>query len=390
MSFVSLHNHSMFSIFDGFSKIPDLVSRVKSLGQTAVSLTEHGTLSSVLPFYKECLKNNIKPIIGSEFYFCPNVTIRDRKQMYHLIVLAKNNTGYRNLLELDTLAYQNFYYKPRIDIDMLKEHKDGLIVLSACMGSILNTDNGGYWVQQFHEVFASDFYLEIQANTMEDQRVYNEKIIGFSRSLQIPLVITSDAHYPSQEDAKYHKLWVNLNKGENDYYPTDDFFIMTEDDIYARTKYIPKDIIATAIENTGLIAEFCNVTIEVTGNHFPIFPVDDQMKAVKDICRIGWKQKILSKIPKERLREYQSRLLEELQVLEKCNYLNYLLITHDILNWCKEHEILTGIGRGSCGGSLVCYLMDITKIDPIEHGLLFQRFVNVERITSADKLQCRA
>jgi DNA-directed DNA polymerase III (polc) len=382
--YISLHNHSTYSIFDGYSKIPDLVARVKSLGQTAVSLTEHGTLSSVLPFYKECRKNDIKPIIGNEFYFCPDVTIRDRKQMYHLIVLAQNNVGYRNLLQLDTLAYQNFYYKPRIDFGMLEEHKEGLIVLSACMGSILNAEAGEHWCQQFHQLLGDSFYLEIQANTMEDQKVYNRKIIALSETHGIPLVITSDAHYPSQEDAKYHKLWVNLNKGENDYYPTDDFFVMSEEDIYARTGYLPKDIIDKAIENSGRIAESCDVTIEVTGNHFPVFPVDDQMEALKDICREGWKQKILPFIPKEKLKVYQERLLEEIAVLDKCNYLNYLLITHDILNWCKEHDILTGIGRGSCGGSLVCYLMNITKIDPIEHNLLFQRFVNVERVSAAD------
>jgi DNA polymerase-3 subunit alpha len=278
MSYVSLHNHSHFSIFDGFSKIPDIVTRVVSLNQTAVSINEHGTLSSVLPFYKECQRQHIKPIIGNEFYFCSNVGIKDRKQTHHLIVLAKNNIGYHNLLQLDTLAYENSFYKPRIDIGILREHKSGLIILSACMGSILNTDNGEYWAKEFHEIFGENFYLEIQANTMDDQRTYNEKIIGYSKELKIPLVITSDSHYPSQTDAPFHKFWVNLNKGENDYYPTDDFFLMCEEDIYARTEYIPKEIIDSAIANTSVIASQCNVTIEVTGNHYPVFPVDDQMK----------------------------------------------------------------------------------------------------------------
>jgi DNA polymerase-3 subunit alpha len=175
-----------------------------------------------------------------------------------------------------------------------------------------------------------------------------------------------------------------LNKGENDYYPTDDFFIMGEEDIYARLQYLDRWIVDAAIMNTALIAQECNVEIKVEGNHFPVFPVDDKLKTIKDICRDGWKQKIVPYIPKDKLKEYQERLLHELDVLEKCDYLNYLLITWDILDWCKRNDILTGIGRGSCGGSLVCYLMDITKLDPIEHDLLFSRFVNIERVTSAD------
>lgn len=383
MNYVSLHNHSCFSIFDGYSKITDIVGRAKELGQTSIALTEHGNLASVLPFYRECLKHGIKPIIGNEFYMTSDVLIKERK-LRHLIVLAKNNIGYKNLLALDTEAYKNMYYRPRIDLDMLGKYKEGLIVLSACMGSIINTDQGEHWAQRFKDVLGDLFYLEIQASNLEDQVEYNHRIVALSKKLSIPIVITSDSHYPRQADAPYHKHWVNVNKGENEYYPVDDYFIMDTKDIYERTGYLDRAIVDTAIANSGIIADQCNVTIKVEGNHYPVFPVDDKLEAVKAVCRIGWAEKIERYVPKSEHRKYYDRLMEEFDTLEKCDYLNYLLITHDILNWCKENNILTGIGRGSCGGSLVCYLMDITKIDPLEHGLLFSRFVNIERITSAD------
>ena len=383
--YISLHNHSCFSIFDGYSKIPEIVSRAKELGQHSIALTEHGTLSSVIPFYKECRKQEINPIIGNEFYMCPTVTIKDRSQLYHLILLAKTREGYHNLLKLDTIAYENVYYKPRIDIDMLKSINKGIVCLSACMGSIINTDNGEYWAKELKSIFNDDFYLEIQANLTLEQGVYNQKVIQLSKKLDIPLVITSDSHYPTKDAAKYHRYWVNLNKGENDYYPTDDFWIKSEQDIINEMcSIIPMEILRTAIDNTDKIAKQCNVDITIEGNHYPVFPVEDKRQAVVDICREGWRKKISSHVPKEKRQEYVDRYKYEMQVLEQCDYLNYLLITHDILDWCRQNDILTGIGRGSCGGSLVCYLMDITKLDPIVHNLQFERFVNPERITSAD------
>lgn len=381
--YISLHNHSCFSIFDGFSKISDIVTRAKSLGQHSISLTEHGTLSSVIPFYKECRKQGINPIIGNEFYFCPTVTIKERK-LYHLIILAKNREGYHNLLKLDTLAYESVYYKARIDIDMLKKYHSGLICLSACMGSIVNTDSGKYWAEEFRNIFKDDFYLEIQANTMPEQIKYNQKIVQMSRDMDIPLVITNDSHYCTKEQAKYHRYWVNLNKGENDYYPTDDFWIMGESDIREHVRYLPTDVVNECISNTERIAKQCQVDITIEGSHFPMFPVADKLEAVKNLCRAGWKQKIVPFVEPENRKKYVDRVKYELDILEKCDYLNYLLITHDILDWCKRNDILTGIGRGSCGGSLVCYLMDITKLDPIAHDLLFERFVNPERVSAAD------
>ena len=384
--YISLHNHSCYSIFDGYSKINQMVERAKSLGQHSIAITEHCTLSSIIPFYKECHKNNINPVLGNEFYFCPTVTIKERSQTHHLILLAKTREGYQNLLTLTTLSFQNMFYKPGIDIDMLREHHEGLICLSACMASILNTDNAEYWANEFKSIFGSDFYCEIQANSMDEQKVYNQKIISLSRKLEIPLVITSDSHYPTKADAKYHKLWVNLNKGENNYYSTEDFWIKSEFDIrHEMSQDIPGGILDEAISNTEKIAKECVVDISVTGDNFPVFPCDNMVETVKNICRNNWKTKVGLKVAKDKIKTYVERFNYEMRVLEQCNYLNYLLITHDILNWCSEHDILTGIGRGSCGGSLVCYLMNITKIDPIKYGLMFERFVNPERVSAADR-----
>ena len=389
--YISLHNHSCYSIFDGYSKIDQMVQRAKSLGQHSIAITEHCTMSSIIPFYKECHKQGINPVLGNEFYFCPTVTVKERSQTHHLILLAKTRVGYKNLLTLTTLAFQNMFYKPRIDIDMLREHHEGIICLSACMASILNTDNAEYWAKEFRGIFGKDFYCEIQANSMDEQKVYNKKIIDLSRKLEIPLVITSDAHYPTKADAKYHKLWVNLNKGENNYYPTEDFWIKGESDIrHEMSQELSAKILDEAISNTDKIAHECQVDITVEGDNFPVFPCDDMVETVKNICRSNWKTKVGSKVSKAEIPKYVERFNYEMKVLEQCNYLNYLLITQDLLEWCMNHKILTGIGRGSCGGSLVCYLMNITKLDPIKYNLMFERFVNPERVSPADKLRCRA
>lgn len=383
MQYVSLHNHFDNDQFDGYQTIEEGVARAKELGMPALAITSHGTLSYTIPFYKECKKQGIKPIIGLEAYFTPDCTIKDRSQNYHLVLLAKNNTGYLNLKTLDTLSYRketNFYYDPRIDLDLLRQYKDGLICLSACMGSILNTENGLYWTKQFKELFDNDFYLEIQANTMPEQEVYNKKILSLSRKLGIDVVVTTDAHYARKDDAKFHRLWVSLAGGEKGYYSVDDFYIQDEETIIKNLSYLSAEKIMTAITNTTKIAEQCNVSIEIEGQHLPEYPVVDKKATILEICRRNWKDKV----PKGKYQEYAERFNYEIEILEKVRYLNYLLITWDVLNWCRQNNILTGIGRGSVGGSLVCYLLGIHKIDPIKHNLLFERFVNPYRVSMAD------
>lgn len=384
--YISLHNHFDNDLFDGYQTVEEGVSRAKELGMTSLAITSHGTLSYTIQFYKECLKQGIKPILGYEAYFCSDHTIKDRELTHHLVLLAKNDIGWLNLKKLDGFAYEKdsyYYYKPRIDWELLQKHSEGLICLSACMASILNTDNGLQLAQKFQQLFGEDFYLEIQSNTMPEQTEYNKRILQYAKETNIQLVVTTDAHYSTKESAAYHKKWVSCNGSKDEYYTVQDFYIQSYQEI--NQELLRQGVLYTqineAIGNTAIIAEKCNVSLDVEGQHLPQYPVDNQRKLINALCRENIPKK---NIPREQWSIYGERYKYEMDILEKAGYLNYLLITWDILKWCKERNILTGIGRGSVGGSLVCYLLDIHKINPIEHNLLFERFVNPYRVTMAD------
>lgn len=376
--YISLHNHSDGSLLDGYQTVQEMVSRAKALGMPAISLTDHGTMRNIIRFYEECTENDIKPIIGCEFYFCPDVTIRDHSLTHHLVLLAMNDEGYMNLKRLDTFAYDenSYYYKPRIDWEVLQKYSDGLICLSACMASIVNTENGEEWFKRYKELFQDRFYAEIQPLNMEKQWKYNEKVIGLARKYNVPLVVTTDAHYSVPEDRVYHSLWIRINNHE---YHNDENYIWSEDEI-RKTQWIPKDVIDECIENTQRIAERCNVVIHDTGSHYPKYPCSNPKEKVREICREHWKQLV----PKGKYKEYAERFEMEMKDLEATNYLEYLLIIWSVLNWCKEQHIPLGEGRGSSAGCLVGYLMGIHKIDPIKYHTEFFRFCNRERKSPAD------
>lgn len=376
--YISLHNHSDGSLLDGYQTVQEMVSRAKALGMPAISLTDHGTMRNIIRFYEECTENDIKPIIGCEFYFCPDVTIRDHSLTHHLVLLAMNDEGYMNLKRLDTFAYDenSYYYKPRIDWEVLQKYSDGLICLSACMASIVNTENGEEWFKRYKELFQDRFYAEIQPLNMEKQWKYNEKVIGLARKYNVPLVVTTDAHYSVPEDRVYHSLWIRINNHE---YHNDENYIWSEDEI-RKTQWIPKDVIDECIENTQRIAERCNVVIPDTGSHYPKYPCSNPKEKVREICREHWKQLV----PKGKYKEYAERFEMEMKDLEATNYLEYLLIIWSVLNWCKEQHIPLGEGRGSSAGCLVGYLMGIHKIDPIKYHTEFFRFCNRERKSPAD------
>ncbi len=381
---IHLHNHTTVeSLRDAYSKIPELVSRAKELGMDSIAVTGHGSMTSSIEFYEECQKQGLKAILGLEAYFTPDVTIRDRAQTYHLILLAYTQQGYRNLVKLNTEAHQNFYYKPRIDTEILEKYKDGLVCLSACMGSIINTDNGEYWAIKFKEIFGDKFYLEILTETTEDQHQYNRKVVSLADKLVIELVLTSDTHYTFRSQAAAHRHFVKQGK-DNDYYPTDDLYLMSEDEAREAVSYLPKETVDSAIANTHVIAEMVNVTACVKGNLMPKYECDNPVEELKNLCRIGWKTKVVPRVPKENLQEYKDRLNYELSVLVKGNYVDYMLIINDILSWCRNNGYLHGFGRGSVGGSLIAYLLGIVALDPIENSLLFERFLNPSRVTQAD------
>lgn len=378
MNYVSLHNHSHFSLLDGYQTIPEMVSRAKGLGATALSITDHGTMRGVVEFYRECKEQDIKPIIGCEFYFCPDVSIRDRSLTHHLVLLAMNETGYMNLKELDTIAYgeDHMFYKPRIDVDDLRAHSDSIICLSACMASIVNTENGEEWFKTYKDIFDNRFYAEIQPLNLDAQQEYNDKVIDLARKYNVPLVVTTDAHYARPEDEPYHFLWLQIHG--NGYHDNENYQWSEEE--LRSTPWLPDEVKDEAIENTAKIAAMCDVSIEFGGMHYPTYTDKDPAEVIKDICRKNWK----SKVPKGHYKEYGDRFLTEMKDLTTTNYLNYLLIIWDLVNWCIKHNIPVGEGRGSAAGCLTGYLMGWHKVDSIKYGTEFFRFCNPYRQSPAD------
>lgn len=380
--FTHLHVHSDHSLFDGYQTIDEILNRVKELGQEAVAITEHGTMASIIEFHKKTLEQDIKPIIGCEFYFCEDKFIKDRAFTHHLILLAKNETGYMNLKRLNKIAFNkddgHFYFKPRIDSKELTEYSDGLICLSACLASIINTENGEKWVQYFKNIFGDDFYLEVQPHPIDEQKEYNFKLLSYCAKYKVKAVVTTDAHYSKKEDAAWHKKWIGLQKGE--YYTTDTNYLWSEDELL-NSNFLPQNITRELIRNTQEITNKIEIyDLAPAGNHFPTYPTNNACEKIKEICRSVWKDKV----PQGHYKEYGDRFLYELSMLEKCGYTNYLLLTWDFLNWCKRNNIFTGVGRGSVGGSVVAWLLGIHHVDPIKYNLLFERFCNPERVSAPD------
>ncbi|MBR3644970.1 MAG: PHP domain-containing protein, partial [Lachnospiraceae bacterium] len=367
--------------------------------QTAYAITNHGSTSSLLTHYKLAKKAGLKFVFGVEAYITKDITIKEKFDYQHICLWAKNFTGYKNILKLTTVAYdKGFYYKPRIDWNTLMNYKEGLIVGSACLGGILGIkdDKGGFdrqkiyeTAKKYHDEFGEDFYIELHTNQMPEQLEFNRLLVDISRLLDIRTIATCDAHYVYKKDAKIHKMWLGIDdeNEENSYYQTDDFYLHSEEEMREALKYLPAKIVNESIGNTDVLTDKCNVEIKFGENNFPIFKCDNQVETVKAICRKGWIQKINTKIPKSEQKKYLDRFLEEMDILAKADYLNMMLIVWDYMKWGQDNGIRFGCGRGSVGASLVAYLMDITKVDPIENDLTFSRFCNLERVTTADELQ---
>lgn len=409
MSFVHVHLHTDRSLGDGLSSPEAIAKRVFDLRQPGFFITDHGTTSGLMAGFnavkdmnkqaeKDGIDHRIKFGFGSEFYFVRDVTIKERGY-HHLSLLAKDNEGYKNLLKLTTLAHSegNYYYKPKIDFAMLKEYHKGLICTTACMGGILKLEDDKL-IQDFAQLFGSDFYIELHTNTLEGQKEYNLKALETAKKYGIQVVAACDSHYVYKEDAPVHRAWKGIGENdENAYYGTDDFYIMSATEVAKALHYLPPNVVAKAIKTSIEILDKCNVTIDMKTKHYPDFPIpegyDTQLDYLKDICRQGWRDKVSPLLKKcktkaqfDKLKaEYEERINHEFEVLEKAEYINYFLITWDILNWCKQNKIYTGVGRGSVTASLVAYLMGITKIDPIKYNLIFARFAHLERVTPPDK-----
>lgn len=374
--FSNLHQHTGYSIRDGFVKVPELVSKAKELGYPALAITDHGTVTGVIDFYEECKKQGIKPIIGCEFYFTEEITIKE-SPTYHLLLLAKDNEGYKNLMKLDTYAHEHFYRKPRIGIEALNEYHKGLICTTACVAGPLSSDDGPDIYECLRETFGPDLYIEIQPHNFPEQIEYNEKWREYFNDGNT--IVTLDSHYLTKEDIDAHKKWLGLDP-DSQYYASDDYYLRSEDEIIEWFKGHGIDAVPY-IENVQKIVDACNVEIEFGGQHYPVF-CDDPDTYVKDRCNEGFKELGIGKLPNKD--KYLKQVRHEFEVLKKLDYLNYFCIIDDMMKYCREQGIPTGMGRGSVCGSLTAYLMGITKVDPIKYNLVFERFANPERVTPAD------
>mgnify|MGYP004666794145 FL=1 len=395
--FVHLHVHSEYSLLDGMSKIKDLPVRAKELGMKAIALTDHGVMYGAVDFYKECKKNDIKPIIGCEVYVAPRSRFEKeagRDSGYnHLILLAKNKEGYQNLSKLVSLSFvEGFYYKPRIDLEILEKYSKGLICLSACLAGSLSQALIQDDMQKAEEialwhkrVFKDDYYIEIQHNGLRQQIMINQKLIQLARKLDIPLVATNDAHYLKKEDSYFHEVLLCIQTGkrmsdeDRMRFETQEFYIKSPEEMADYFSEFPD-----AIENTVKIAEKCNYDFEFGVTKLPNYDVPEEyathLDYFKDLCYKGIKKRY-GENPAE---EVMSRLEYEISVIDKMGYVDYFLIVWDYINYAKSVGIPVGPGRGSGAGSIAAYAIGITDIDPLKYGLLFERFLNPERISMPD------
>ncbi|MDI3309901.1 MAG: DNA polymerase III subunit alpha [Thermoanaerobacterium sp.] len=394
--FVHLHVHSEYSLLDGSCRIKELIKRTKELGMNSIAITDHGVMYGAIDFYKEAVSYGIKPIIGCEIYVSPR-SLYDKEYgidnlNYHLILLCKNMTGYENLMKIVSKAsIDGFYYKPRVDHQYLKEHSEGLIALSSCLGgeipSYLLSDDYEKAKETaifYNSVFGTgNFYLELQNHGLNQQEKVNSELIKLSKELNIPLVATNDVHYLNKEDHLAHEVLLCIQTGKNMddsdrmSFPTDQFYLKSPDEMYEMFSYCKE-----ALENTVKIADMCNLDFEFNKTKLPKYEVPDGMKSdeyLRKLCIDGLYKRYPN--PSDEVIE---RLNYELSVIEKMGYVDYFLIVWDFIKFARDNGIMTGPGRGSAAGSLVAYCLGITKIDPIKYNLLFERFLNPERVSMPD------
>jgi DNA polymerase-3 subunit alpha len=403
--FIHLHVHSHYSLLDGLAKIDELVDKAKEFGMDSLALTDHGAMYGAIEFYRKCLTAGIKPIIGAELYLTLgsrfDKTAGKSDIRYHLVLLAKNKIGYRNLIKLVTKSHlEGFYYKPRIDKELLEKYHEGLIFLTSCLqGEIPNAILAGDWAKakattlEYKKIFGKDnFYLEIQDHPNEiDQVRANEGLIKLAKELKLPLVATNDVHYLNKEDADVHDVLLciqtahTVEEKERLSMKGEDYSLKSPEKMIRAFKKVPE-----AIANTLKIAEKCNLKIDLGKIELPDFPLPENETAdtyLEKLCQQGLFKRFPPNLFKEgdpQLSEIKKRLQYELKVIKKTGFASYFLIVQDVVNWAKEQGIVVGPGRGSVAGSLVSYLLNITNVEPLKYKLLFERFLNPERISMPD------
>lgn len=396
MAFTHLHVHTEYSLLDGAARIKDLISRAKELGMDSIAITDHGVMFGVIDFYREALKNGIKPIIGCEVYTAAR-TMLDKdaekdKSQGHLVLLAKNQEGYQNLIKIVSEGFtKGYYYKPRIDKNVLRKYNKGIIALSACLAGniqrkLTNRDYAGAKAEALEllDIFGEgNFYLELQDQGLEEEYAILEDMKRLREETGIPFVATNDVHYVKQEDAAAHDILLciqtatNVDDEKRMRFPNDQFYLKSEQEMKVLFAGVPE-----AIENTHKIAEECNVDFTFGELHLPEFNAPNgksNTQYLRELCENGIKDRYGEGTP-----EIWERFEYEISVIETMGYVEYFLIVWDFINYAKENKIMVGPGRGSAAGSIVSYALKITDIDPIRYSLIFERFLNPERVSMPD------
>ncbi len=398
MSFAHLHVHTEYSLLDGSNKIKECVSRVKELGMNSVAITDHGVMFGVIDFYRAARAAGIKPILGCEVYVAPGSRF-DKEAVgngddryYHLVLLAENDAGYHNLMKIVSRGFtEGYYYKPRVDLEVLREFHEGIIALSACLAGEVQKnilrgmyDEGKEAAYRYQDIFGKgNFFLELQDHGMREQKLVNQSLLRMSKETGIDLAATNDIHYTYAEDEKPHDMLLCIQTGkklsdENRMrYEGGQYYIKSEEEMQELFPYAPE-----ALENTQKIADRCNVEIEFGVTKLPKYDVPEGFTSweyLNHLCREGLKRRYPNQGD-----ELSKRLEYELSVIKSMGYVDYFLIVWDFIKYAKDHNIMVGPGRGSAAGSIVAYCLEITSIDPIRYQLLFERFLNPERVSMPD------
>ncbi len=394
--FTHLHVHTEYSLLDGAARVTNIVAAAKDLGMRALAITDHGSMYGTIPFYQECLKNGIKPIIGCEIYVTPGHRTervpRQEMKTYHLVLLAENEQGYRNLMKIVSIGHlEGFYYRPRVDKETLEKYSEGIIALSACLSGEVNDWllAGDYEAARksalsYRSIFGeNNFFLEIQDHGLPEEARVMPEIIKLSEETGIPLVATNDVHYIEQADSLIQDVLITIGTGtrlddpDRMQFGTDQFFLT--DEAYMRRKFAHQQ---AAVDNTQIIADRCQLAIELGQSLLPSFPLPEGVAAIDYLRALATKG--AEKRYAEPTAEQLERLNYELSVIENMGFADYFLIVWDFMKYAHKEGIMTGPGRGSAAGSIIAYCLGITDVDPIKFGLLFERFLNPERINMPD------
>ena len=405
MAFVHLHTHTEYSLLDGSNKIKNYVARVKELGMTSAAITDHGVMYGVIDFYKECKNQGINPIIGCEIYVAPNSrfdreTNSGEDRYYHMVLLAENNIGYQNLIKIVSIGFtEGYYYRPRVDVETLEKYHEGIIALSACLaGEIPRYLVRGFYEEaketalKYERIFGKgSFFLELQDHGIPAQKTVNAQLLRMSEETGIELVCTNDIHYTYKEDVEAHDVLLCIQTGkkitdeDRMRYEGGQYDVKSEEEMLQLFGYAKQ-----AVENTERIAKRCHVEIEFGNYKIPKYEVPEGYASAYEflshLCEQGFDEKYRknTEYTEDEKQDIYEKMQYELGIIQKMGFVEYILIVWDYINWCRTHDCWVGPGRGSAAGSKVCYCTGITNIDPVKYNLLFERFLNPERVSMPD------